>query len=392
MYKYLFDINYNNKIFSIFLGENNHKAFLESKNGKYYYPLYEDYLYLNNKFNKENFVSFKIDKFNLKEKVMIKSTAVALALITVTTASMVKSKPKYNTKDTAESKSMIEDLLANQPQIYVSENKINSKSDLDKFLGYEHISDEELYNAIDNNNQISKENKEKIYTVINKIKEKSPDFDFRIFYENIKSLNITLMDKNEIAKEYGLGVAGCYDTKKNTIYYSDGYDDMNLYHEICHVLFDYYRNDNGKVVYKFNIESKSLGEAMNCKITNYITFDNSYSYQRSILDFLLVNCPYSLTEYNYNGIGGYKIKLQEEYPSIDFDFIFNLLDSITIVQNDFNMTLNLDKAPAFIEELFNLVKINPDTYPYFKVICEYVNDDVKEMYEQKYNNLMEKQR
>ena len=73
-------------------------------------------------------------------------------------------------------------------------------------------------------------------------------------------------------------------------------------------------------------------------------------------------------------------------------FIFNLLDSITIVQNDFNMTLNLDKAPAFIEELFNLVKINPDTYPYFKVICEYVNDDVKEMYEQKYNNLMEKQR
>ena len=245
---------------------------------------------------------------------------------------------------------------------------------------------------IDNNNQISKENKEKIDTVINKIKEKSPDFDFRIFYENIKSLNITLMDKNEIAKEYGLGVAGCYDTKKNTIYYSDGYDDMNLYHEICHVLFDYYRNDNGKVVYKFNIESKSLGEAMNSKITNYITFDNSYSYQRSILDFLLVNCPYSLTEYNYNGIGGYKIKLQEEYPSIDFDFIFNLLDSITIVQNDFNMTLNLDKAPAFIEELFNLVKINPDTYPYFKVICEYVNDDVKEMYEQKYNNLMEKQR
>ena len=227
---------------------------------------------------------------------------------------------------------------------------------------------------------------------INKIKEKSPDFDFRIFYENIKSLNITLMDKNEIAKEYGLGVAGCYDTKKNTIYYSDGYDDMNLYHEICHVLFDYYRNDNGKVVYKFNIESKSLGEAMNSKITNYITFDNSYSYQRSILDFLLVNCPYSLTEYNYNGIGGYKIKLQEEYPSIDFDFIFNMLDSITIVQNDFNMTLNLDKAPAFIEELFNLVKINPDTYPYFKVICEYVNDDVKEMYEQKYNNLMEKQR
>ena len=51
MYKYLFDINYNNKVFSIFLGENNHKAFLESKNGKYYYPLYEDYLYLNNTFN-----------------------------------------------------------------------------------------------------------------------------------------------------------------------------------------------------------------------------------------------------------------------------------------------------------------------------------------------------
>ena len=91
MYKYLFDINYNNKVFSIFLGDNNHKAFLEIKNNKYYYPLYDDFLYLNKKFNEHNYVSFKINKFNFKEKVMIKSTAVALALITVTTASMVKS-------------------------------------------------------------------------------------------------------------------------------------------------------------------------------------------------------------------------------------------------------------------------------------------------------------
>ena len=195
MYKYLFDIKYNNKVFSIFLGENNHKAFLESKNGKYYYPLYEDYLYLNNKFNIENFVSFKIEKFNLKEKVMIKSTAVALALLTLNTASTIKSNSKSTDEDDIrESKSVIAEIIENSPHFEISENKITSRADLDKFLGYESVTDEMLNTAIDENNQITNADKEKLKYVIVKIREKSENFDFRIFYENVKTLNIYMMD------------------------------------------------------------------------------------------------------------------------------------------------------------------------------------------------------
>ncbi len=393
MYKYLFDINYNNKVFSIFLGENNHKAFLEIKNNKYYYPLYDDFLYLNKKFNEHNYVSFKINKFNFKEKVMIKYTAVSLALLTITTASSIKHNSKdSNQVDVSENKSMIEQLINNQPKLTISENKITSKEDMDKYLGYESVSEEEIYSAIENNKQLTKYDKEKLYNVVAKIKEKSPNFDFRIFYENVKTLQIYMMDKTTIAKEYGLGVKGCYDVKKNTIYYTDSTDDMALYHEMCHIVFDYYRNEDGKIVYKFNEIGNSLGEAMNAKITNFITNDTSYGYQTAILDFLLANSSYSLTEYNYKGINGLKEKLITEYPSIDFDFIFNVIDCMTITQNDYNMTISLDKAPAFIEELFSLVKLNPDSYPYFKVICEFVNDDIVQKYENDYESLKGVQR
>ena len=388
MYKYLFDINYNNKVFSIFLGENNHKAFLESKNGKYFYPLYDDFLYLNDTFNKKNFVSYKVEKFNFKEKVMIKSTAVALALLTLNTASTIKSNSKSTDEDDIrESKSVIAEIIENSPHFEISENKITSKVDLDKFLGYESVTDEMLNTAIDENNQITNADKEKLKYVIVKIREKSENFDFRIFYENVKTLNIYMMDSSSMAKEYGLGVKGCYDVKKNTIFYTASSNDTYLYHEMCHVLFDYYRNDNGKVVYKFNDIGQSLGEAMNTKITNFIVQDSSYGYQCAILDFLLVNLPYSLTEYNYNGISGYKEKLAKEFPTIDIDFIFNVIDCITTSQKNYNISISLDKAPAFIEELFNFVKINPDSYPYFKIICEYVNDDVVQKYENEFENL-----
>ena len=388
MYKYLFDISYNNKVFSVFLGENNHKAFLESKDGKYFYPLYDDYLYLNDTFNKKNFVSYKIEKFNFKEKVMIKSTAVALALLTLNTAASLKDKPKsMDEDDIGESKSVIAEIIENGPHFEVSENKITSKADLDKFLGYESVTDEMLYSAIEENNQLTNDDKEKLKNVIVKIKEKSENFDFRIFYENVKTLNIYMMDNSSMAKEYGLGVKGCYDVKKNTIFYTDSSNDEILYHEMCHTLFDYYRNDNGKLVYKFNETGQSLGEAMNTKITNFIVQDSSYGYQCSILDFLLVNSPYSLTEYNYEGINGYKEKLVKDFPTIDIDFIFNVIDCITTTQNNHNISISLDKAPAFIEELFNFVKINPDSYPYFKVICEYVNDDVVQKYENEFENL-----
>ena len=388
MYKYLFDINYNNKVFSIFLGGNNHKAFLESKNGKYFYPLYDDFLYLNDTFNKKNFVSYRVEKFNFKEKVMIKSTAVALALLTLNTASTIKSNSKsIDEDDIRESKSVIAEIIENSPHFEISENKITSKADLDKFLGYESVNDDMLNTAIDENNQITNADKEKLKYVIVKIREKSENFDFRIFYENVKTLNIYMMDSSSMAKEYGLGVKGCYDVKKNTIFYTDSSNDTYLYHEMCHVLFDYYRNDNGKVVYKFNDIGQSLGEAMNTKITNFIVQDSSYGYQCAILDFLLVNLPYSLTEYNYNGISGYKEKLAKEFPTIDIDFIFNVIDCITTSQKNYNISISLDKAPAFIEELFNFVKINPDSYPYFKIICEYVNDDIVQKYENEFENL-----
>ena len=48
IYQRLFNITYNNKIFTIFLADNNRKTFLELKDNNFIYPTYEDFFYLNN--------------------------------------------------------------------------------------------------------------------------------------------------------------------------------------------------------------------------------------------------------------------------------------------------------------------------------------------------------
>lgn len=43
IYQRLFNITYNNKIFTIFLADNNRKTFLELKDNNFIYPTYEDF-------------------------------------------------------------------------------------------------------------------------------------------------------------------------------------------------------------------------------------------------------------------------------------------------------------------------------------------------------------
>ena len=70
IYQRLFNITYNNKIFTIFLADNNRKTFLELKDNNFIYPTYEDFFYLNNFYNNDNlyidrspsFFSFKDNK------------------------------------------------------------------------------------------------------------------------------------------------------------------------------------------------------------------------------------------------------------------------------------------------------------------------------------------
>ena len=55
----LFNIHYNKKVFTIFLCENGRKTFLELSNGKYIYPLLDDFINLHKIYNGRNpFVSY----------------------------------------------------------------------------------------------------------------------------------------------------------------------------------------------------------------------------------------------------------------------------------------------------------------------------------------------
>ena len=82
IYKKLFNINYNNKTFTIFLDKYGRRTFLEVSNeGKYKYPTIDDFIYLHKIYNERNpFVSYydigdklpvyKPKKYTFKEGVL----------------------------------------------------------------------------------------------------------------------------------------------------------------------------------------------------------------------------------------------------------------------------------------------------------------------------------
>lgn len=53
----LFNIHYNDKVFTIFFCENGRKTFLELSNGKYNYPLLNDFLNLNKIYNEKDYTT-----------------------------------------------------------------------------------------------------------------------------------------------------------------------------------------------------------------------------------------------------------------------------------------------------------------------------------------------
>src|SRR5699024_9000037 len=81
-YKKLFDIEYNNKTFTLFLGKDKRIAFLEKgEQDKYFYPAFEDFKVLNKIYNVRNpFIFYSSKKAFFKEKVLLASGILAIVM------------------------------------------------------------------------------------------------------------------------------------------------------------------------------------------------------------------------------------------------------------------------------------------------------------------------
>ena len=391
MFKYMFNIKLNNKCFAIFLGDDGHKAFLEVKNTKLFYPEYKDYLLLNNVYNKKkSFISYEIHKLNFEEKALLKNTAVAVALLATVTASITKDIVKKPEKVNEEKPALVEEEPTHSIAPFYTEElnipeekKITSNAELTNVLGYESISYENLIEAINACESFDIDDKARAITLVNTLYNNFTDYDFRLFYENLKSIKIEKLSDKEFLSSIGKVVLGYYDVKENKICYPINASENTRYHELLHSTQNiYYKTDKANY-YRFPYSCEALGEAMNAKITNLIVRDNSYKDYQSVLDFLCSIVGYSISDYSINGIDGLLSSLKKAYPTIDIEFIANVLDSLYTTKRDFGVNMTFDKAPSLMEELFKIVKqsvnINSDNvyepFESFSQIFLYLNDN-----------------
>ena len=353
--KKLFDIKYNNKVFTVFLAEGNRKTFLEKRSdGKYIYPTLEDYKYLNNVYNNHN--PFVLDDFRdvfFQEKVRLASGVLAFVVGTNALASTFNN---YKVEQLSDNYVMV----SVDDSVQLKGRTFSSVDELTDILGYDKISIEEVYEAIDNNTNLNEYYKTIARNLVNKVREEIPNYDLRIFYENIKTLRVVELNPEEEEKVLGESVTANYNSYYNQINLSNNAPLATVYHEFAHAMNSFCTIlKNGQILLRTN-DNTELNEAMTNKIVSLIAPANSYHTEGIILDYLLSFGGYTLEDYNKYGIDELITRLQKRYPEIDFNYISNFINGITDTQKELQYSISLSNCSEFLDEVFNLTLASID--------------------------------
>ena len=404
VYKKLFNIHYKNKIFTIFLDKFGRKTFLEvSDEGKYRYPLVSDFVELHKIYNeKDPFISY-LSNYNIGDtlpihkprKVIFKEAVLDLTgIISVVLTGAISL--SFFGEFKIEKKN---DVIEITPSYNYS--CFDDTKELNQYLGNNSVSEEELIAAINNNPNLSDYIKDCAIKLAKHIKENYPNTDNRIFYDNIKTLRIEELEDNEDNKN----IAGCYNSKTNTIGLKSEYFNSNdvILHELNHAYHCWsttFENENMKTcVIRSESKGHCLGEAMTEKIILAIE-DNKLTprINEQILNYLLTFVEYNYYDYEQGGITRLYNTLEEKYPGIDIDYIFNSIDAIhetELIDSNFR----IEECSEFLDCLFDLctrnINSNIDIYEslynflqliniskYYEVAANYINEynDVLKQY------------
>lgn len=386
-YKKLFDIKYNNKIFTIFLAPDNRKAFLEKgEDGKYLYPTLEDFKVLNDIYNNHNPLVFNdIHDYFFKEKVRLVSGIMAVVVSGNIIADVLHNYQVEQVTDEYVT-------LVIDDSIKVASRTFSDVADLDKILGYKTVSKEQVFEAIDNNSNLGEEYKNIARNLVDKVLEVEPDFDLQIFYENIKDLEVVELTLEEEKTVLGENVAANYNSYYNRINLSSSATLGTIYHEFVHAMQSCcFALKDGSYIFRLN-NNVGLNEAMNNKIVSKIIPKSTYYNEGIILDYLLSFTDYSIADYNKYGIDELVVRLQKEYPEVDFNYISNFVNAISDTENNLPYSLDLNECPDFLDEVFKLalasVNLDGNVYEPFVNFAKLLqnNQETFNVYLEKYNN------
>ena len=210
--------------------------------------------------------------------------------------------------------------------IYVYDNDY-----LGKILDYETVSEQQLHDIVNSNDQISDRFKPLLHDFITDYITKQPNAERRILYENLKTLKIVECTERELMLEsMSVDSYGCYVRTKNTIYllkdyeYKEGtWEYQVIYHELCHVARTGFwdTNTNGKKQIRvqcegLNFYTTTSAEALNSlfavSLFDYPENDIAYQLQSNYFSVML-ECMdnYELSDYMNHPLSYFANKLDE---------------------------------------------------------------------------------
>ncbi len=380
-YLHLININFNSKKFAIFKTTNNRKTFLEiDEFNNFKYPLLEDFIALNTIYNTQNnFISY-VPSFLYNEKVRHK-IAGAIVLLDVISFGIigVNTISHYDIEVTKEGVvlSLKEEASTSTPKVYIEDLK-----DLDAILGYKTIPLKAIHEAIDQNPNLNDHFKSCAHKLITDTSNNYPTFDFRIFYENIKTLNIIEENKNTLQSKYGI-ISGCYDSISNSIHYSEPILDNTVEHELAHAMYHFYHTIAGTTYIRMVPNGHFLDEAFNSTLTDESTKDDTYHLEKALTDYLAGSVSFNMLDYNQKGVSYLIEQLKSKYPEVDINYIIEVGDTIKETLISEGTLTPLDNSPYLLDELFKicLANINSDpsliydSFNSYSELFNYVFDD-----------------
>lgn len=208
--------------------------------------------------------------------------------------------------------------------IYVYDNEY-----LGKILKYDSVTSEEMHEAVKNNNKITPRYKELINEFIDDLYEKQPDAEKRIFYENLKTLEVVeCTDRELMLESLSSDSYGCYVRTKNKIYvlkdneYKKGtWEYQVIYHELCHAArTGFWDSDNKQIRVQcegLNFYTTTCAEALNSifavSLFDYEERDIAYQLQSNYLTIIL-ECMdnYKISDYMNHSLSYFAKKLDEQ--------------------------------------------------------------------------------
>lgn len=369
----LFNIHYNKKVFTIFLCENGRKTFLEFSNGKYNYPLLNDFLNLNKIYNEKDYSTMYSNninspilypkKYKFREAVVNITRGISAVLVVLTTFEATSFLLKGKTYEVEINNNELQIKTKYSNNIYFDDSQ-----KLDKNLGKESVPLDEIINAINNNDNLDEKYKECAIKLAKYINMKYPLTDNRIFYDNIKNMRIKKLPDNIIYKH----IAGIYEVDYNIIKIKEKWNSNEevILHELAHSYHHWCSKNDLVGKYRTTILGSSLNEAMTNKVISGITDVTTYRREGKILDYLLTLVNYNYYDYEQGGITKLYNMLKDKYPLTDIDYIFNCSDAMCDTETNTGENIKIEETPEFLDAMFNLCieSINQDNNLYVNIL------------------------